>query len=257
MPTIDPSWPYRGLIAHRGAGRYAPENTLAAMRLGMQHGFTMVEYDVKLSRDGVAVLLHDDDVRRTSNGIGNAAEKTFAELAELDFGSWHSDIYAGEPIPTLYSIAAFTQANGVLSNIEIKPHNGTDAKTGADVARLASRLWANAPIPPLLSSFSEAALEAARGAAPHLPRALLISEEVPADWEARLMRLECKGLNISNRHVTKSIVQSVHAAGYNIGVWTVNDTQRARELLDWGCEALFTDEIISISPAAANFSEGS
>lgn len=256
MPTTDPSWPYRGLIAHRGAGRYAPENTLAAMRVGMQHGFTMVEYDVKLSRDGIAVLLHDDDVCRTSNGTGNAADKTFSELAELDFGAWHSDIYAGEPIATLYSIAAFTQANNLLSNIEIKPHHGADARTGAAVARLAGQLWTHAPIPPLLSSFSEVALEAARNAAPELPRALLISGEMPSDWQARMRQLECTAMNISNQHATRSIVRTIHDAGYKIGVWTVNDLPRVRELLGWGCEAIFTDEIIFISPTLATIPEG-
>jgi glycerophosphoryl diester phosphodiesterase len=257
MPTVDSSWPYRGLIAHRGAGHHAPENTLAAMRAGMRHGFTMVEYDVKLTRDGVAVLLHDDDVRRTSNGTGNAGEKTLAELAELDFGAWHSERYAGEPIATLYSIAAFTQANGMRSNIEIKPHYGAEARTGAELARLASRLWAKAAVPPLLSSFSEAALEAARDAAPDLPRALLISEELPSDWEVRLTRLGCRGLNMNNRYITRSIVHSVHDAGHHIAVWTVNHPQRARELVDWGCDALFTDEIVSISPATIAIEEGS
>src|SRR3546814_8170638 len=60
MPNTAHAWPYPEFIAHRGAGRYAPENTLAAMRLGAQHGFRMMEYDVKLSRDGVPILLHDD-----------------------------------------------------------------------------------------------------------------------------------------------------------------------------------------------------
>src|SRR3546814_4777436 len=96
------------------------------MRLGAQHGFRMMEYDVKLSRDGVPILLHDDTVQRTSGGVGNAADKTLAELAEIDFGAWHSRDYAGEPIPTLYSIAAYTRANDIHSNIEIKPHRSEE-----------------------------------------------------------------------------------------------------------------------------------
>src|SRR3546814_5812432 len=105
------------------------------MRLGAQHGFRMMEYDVKLSRDGVPILLHDDTVQRTSGGVGNAADKTLAELAEIDFGAWHSRDYAGEPIPTLYSIAAYTRANDIHSNIEIKPHPELEAETGKQVAR--------------------------------------------------------------------------------------------------------------------------
>src|SRR3546814_15138549 len=86
-----PAWPYPRAIAHRGAGQFAPENTLAAMRLGAQRGFTMLEYDVKLSRDDVAILLHDDKFDRTSNGTGQAGAMDFRELATLDFGAWHSD----------------------------------------------------------------------------------------------------------------------------------------------------------------------
>ncbi|HEY9280383.1 MAG TPA: glycerophosphodiester phosphodiesterase [Eoetvoesiella sp.] len=242
-------WPYPRLIAHRGAGRFAPENTLAAIRLGAQHGFAMVEYDVKLTRDAMAVLLHDDTVDRTSSGQGNAADKTYNELATLDFGAWHSRDYAGEPIPTLHSVAAFTQANNIFSNIEIKPHTGTDVQTGTQVARLAASLWTNIATPPLLSSFSEISLDAALIAAPELPRALLIAKELPADWRSRLARLKCVALNLNHKYVTKQIVESVHAEGYKIAVWTVNNPARARDLFDWGCDAIFTDEIKTITPS--------
>ncbi|SHI21296.1 glycerophosphodiester phosphodiesterase [Pollutimonas bauzanensis] len=248
MPDT-PTWPYPKLIAHRGAGRQAPENTLAAMRLGARHGFTMMEYDVKLSQDGVAVLLHDDAVDRTSSGAGDAAGKTFKELALLDFGAWHSRDYAGEPIPTLQSIAAYTLANGIRSNIEIKPSAGAEAETGRQVARLARELWAGADVPPLLSSFSEIALEAAMQAAPELPRALLIEREVPGDWPSRLRRLGCVGLNLNHKYTTLPLARAVLDAGHTLAVWTVNEPARAQELLDWGCNAIVTDEIQTISPA--------
>lgn len=241
-------WPYPKIIAHRGAGRFAPENTLASMRLGAEHGFSMVEYDVKLSKDGIAILLHDDSIDRTSNGSGNAGEQSFGELARFDFGAWHSQAYAGEPIPTLYSVAAFTQAKQVLSNIEIKPLTGAEAETGTQIALLARKLWATAAIPPLLSSFSETALEAALEAAPELPRALLLAGALPDDWQARLIRLKCIGLNMGNKHTTEHVVRTVRGAGYKMAIWTVNDPGRARELFDWGCDAIFTDEIKTITP---------
>ncbi|ATH99845.1 glycerophosphodiester phosphodiesterase [Alcaligenes faecalis] len=241
-------WPYPALIAHRGAGKIAPENTLAAMRVGAQNGFRMMEYDVKLSRDAVPVLLHDDDLDRTSNGQGRASRLTLAELSALDFGAWHSSAYAGEPIPTLSSIAAFTLANQVHSNIEIKPTTGDEAETGRQVALAAQALWAQASLPPLLSSFSEAALEAAQHAVPTLPRALLIEEEVPADWPERLERLGCMGLNLNDRFVTQALVQEIRQKGYTVAVWTVNDAERVRELLDWGCNGIFTDKVTTIRP---------
>lgn len=242
------AWPYPKIIAHRGAGRLAPENTLASMRLGAQHGYTMVEYDVKLTRDGVPVLLHDDSVKRTSNGTGNAGEQTYAELGKLDFGAWHSPQYAGEPIPTLYAIAACTQAANVRSNVEIKPHTGAEAETGRQVALFARQLWSTATVPPLLSSFSEEALAAAQQAAPELPRALLIEGGLPGDWQSRLQRLQCVALNMDDRHTSRATLDTVHAAGYRLAVWTVNDPARARELFDWGCDAIFTDALGIIAP---------
>ncbi|MBY6345070.1 glycerophosphodiester phosphodiesterase [Providencia rettgeri] len=241
-------WPYPALIAHRGAGKVAPENTLAAIRVGAQNGFHMMEYDVKLSRDGVPVLLHDDELDRTSNSQGIASALTLAELSALDFGAWHSSAYAGEPIPTLSSIAAFTLANQIHSNIEIKPTTGDEAETGRVVALAAQALWAQASLPPLLSSFSEVALQAAQQAVPTLPRALLIEEKVPADWPERLERLGCMGLNLNDRFVDQALVQAIRQAGYTVAVWTVNDAERVRELLDWGCNGIFTDKVTTIRP---------
>lgn len=252
MPTTHPNWPYPKLIAHRGAGRHAPENTLSSIRLGAQHGFLMMEYDVKLSQDGIAILLHDDTVDRTSNGSGSAATKTFNELALLDVGAWHSKPYAGESMPTLQSIAAYTLANGIRSNIEIKPCTGYEAETGKQVARLAQTLWAGADVPPLLSSFSEIALEAAMKEAPDLPRALLIEDEVPADWLSRVQRLKCVGLNLNHKHTTLPLVQAIQDAGYTLAIWTVNDPARVKELLDWGCNGVVTDEVTTILPSAFN-----
>jgi glycerophosphoryl diester phosphodiesterase len=129
-PSPWPLW-----IAHRGAGKLAPENTLAAFRLGAQHGYAAFECDVKLSADGVPFLLHDATLDRTSNAKGVAGDKPWAELSRVDAGSWHSRAHAGEPIPTLDHIAAFCRASGHALNIEIKPTPGTGLRTGEVVAR--------------------------------------------------------------------------------------------------------------------------
>jgi len=236
-------WPYPPLIAHRGAGHLAPENTLAAVRRAASLGVSMVEFDVALSRDEVPILLHDRDLRRTSDGEGNADELSFAELARYDFGGWHSAAYAGEPLPTLYSVAAFTLANRMRSNIEIKPQPGREALTGGVVAGIAARLWKHADVVPLLSSFSEAALSAAREAAPHLPRALLLEGPLADGWDEPMSRLGCVALHLQQAHVNREIIRAVHDKGYKIAAWTVNDAGRARRLLQWGCDAVFTDAI--------------
>lgn len=242
-------WPYPTHIAHRGGGRLAPENTLAAMRVGAEHGFRMVEFDVKLSRDDVAFLLHDDDLNRTTDGNGPAGALCYADLVRLDAGGWHSPHYVGEPVASFHAVARYTLANQIACNVEIKPSPGREAETGATVALAARTLWQHAVVAPLLSSFSEVALAAAQAAAPELPRALLV-EQVPTDWRERLAKYACVALNINHRDATPELIADVHEAGYRIAAWTVNDPDRAALLLSWGLDALFTDELVSIAPTA-------
>jgi glycerophosphoryl diester phosphodiesterase len=241
-------WPYPRHVAHRGAGRIAPENTLAAMRAGYAHGYRMVEFDVKLSADGVPFLLHDDTLDRTTDGVGRADALTWSELAKLDAGSWHSATYAGEPLPTLRAVARWAVANGVACNIEIKPVPGRDRDTGAAVALDARALWRGAAMAPLLSSFSEDALDAARAAVPELPRALLV-EDVPLDWAARLARLECVALAANWRELDAGIVAAVHQQGYRVLTYTANDPQLVGRLANWGLDAIITDAIDVVRPA--------
>ncbi len=242
------AWPYPRYVAHRGAGKLAPENTLAAMREGYRHGYRMVEFDVKLSADGVPFLLHDDTLDRTTNGMGRADALVWGELAKLDAGSWHSAAYAGEPLPTLCAIARWAIANGVACNIEIKPMPGRERDTGAVVAREARTLWRAAPVQPLLSSFAEEALAGARAAVPELLRALLV-EDIPADWQARLARLGCAALNADWRGLHEQTVAAGHAAGYWVLTYTANDPQRVPQLAAWGVDAIITDAIDVVHPA--------
>jgi glycerophosphoryl diester phosphodiesterase len=254
------SWPYPRVAAHRGGGTLAPENTLAGLRTGASLGHTMVEFDAKLSVDNVAFLLHDDTVDRTSNGRGAAACMRYAELAALDAGSWKDARFAGEPMPTLAQAAACCRDSGLAANVEIKPCAGRDVETGRIVGAETARLWAReaaheaareaqADMPPLLSSFSYAALEAAREAAPGLPRGLLF-ERVPLDWREQTAALGCVSLHASHRHLDEALVERIKSAGLFILAYTVNDLERARELVSWGVDTVCTDRIDLIGPHA-------
>lgn len=242
------AWPYPRYIAHRGAGKLAPENTLAAMRVGYAHGYRMVEFDVKLSGDGVLFLLHDDTLDRTTDGRGRADALTWAELAKLDAGSWHSSAYAGEMLPTLGAIARWSIANGVACNIEIKPSPGRESATGAAVALDARTLWRGAATAPLLSSFSEAALAEALATAPELPRAMLF-EKVPADWRDRLAHAQCVALDADYREIDADLAAAVRGAGYRLLCYTPNDPAQAAELARWGVDGIITDAVDAIRPA--------
>ncbi len=241
------AWPYPKWIAHRGAGKLAPENTLAAFRLGAQHGYRAFECDVKLSADGVPFLLHDDTLERTSSGHGDAGRLDWAALSRLDAGSWHGRVNAGEPLPTLDAIAAFCLRNGHALNIEIKPSSGRERETGEVVAREAARLWQGQATPPLLSSFKPDALEGARAADAALPRALLL-DELWEGWFERAQALACVGIVANHRLYDAALVRRIHAAGWRALAYTVNEASRAEELLAFGLDGLITDAVDRFAP---------
>jgi len=240
-------WPYPRYAAHRGAGKLAPENTLAAMRVGYEHGYRMVEFDVKLSGDGVPFLLHDETLDRTTDAHGRADALTWGELSKLDAGSWHSKAFAGEPLPTLATIARWGRASSVACNIEIKPMPGRDRETGAAVALDARALWRDAAVPPILSSFSEDALAAARGAVPELQRALLL-DKVPRDWRERMLRLDCVALDVDYRELSAELVAAAHDAGYKVMTYTPNEPRVVSKLVGWGVDLVITDAIDVVRP---------
>ena len=235
-------WRHCRWLAHRGAGTLAPENTLAAFRLGYRHGCRAFECDVKLSADGVAFLLHDTTLEHTTGESGVAGDRTWAELAALDAGSWHSAAFAGETIPTLATIAQFCITTGSLLNIEIKPTPGVEVLTGQRVAAEAARLWLGQAEMPLLSSFSVEAVAAARDAAPGLPRALLLDALTPG-WFEQALALGCIAVVADFMLVDAPWVERLHAAGLLAMAYTVNDAAAAERLFGWGVDALFTDAV--------------
>ncbi|HEX4986276.1 MAG TPA: glycerophosphodiester phosphodiesterase [Burkholderiales bacterium] len=252
MPSNAPRrlWPFPRIIAHRGGGVLAPENTLAGIRLARNLGFTAVEFDVKLSADRVPVLMHDDTLERTTDGSGAVAAMSYEALARLDAGGWFANEFGGERVPGFAAASALCREAGVWANVEIKPNPGEERETGEAVARMARLLWAGSQPPPLLSSFSPLSLEAAAVEAPDLPRALLVVEP-PQNWLAQLERLQCVALHASHRHLDPALVKAVHASGRGVLAYTVNDSELALDLLGWEVDALVTDQLDAITPAFA------
>jgi glycerophosphoryl diester phosphodiesterase len=250
MSEAAPRWPYPRIVAHRGGGTLAPENTLAAIRLGASLGFAGVEFDVMLAGDGTPVLIHDETLARTTGVKGEVARTPYAALAKLDAGAWRGERWRGERIPAFADAARLCGELGLWANVEIKPAKGYERETGDAVARAAQALWAGAPRPPLLSSFSVEALAAARAAAPDLARGYLV-DRIPADWRATMRPLGCVSLHCDHRSVTPALVEEVHAAGYAVLCWTVNDAGAARRLLGCGVDCLVTDALDLIGPRFA------
>ena len=235
-------WPYPRWVAHRGAGKLAPENTLAAFKLGASCGYTMFECDVKLSSDGVPFLLHDDTLERTTNGHGTASNHTWQALQLLDAGSWHSADFAGMGIPSLEQIAQYCITNGFDLNIEIKPTAGQEAETGRVVAEHAARLWRGLNRQPLLTSFRPEALEAAQQAAPHLPRGLLL-HELWTGWLETALVLGCQAVVCNHRLWDVSSFTQATSAGFKTLGYTVNDEADVQRLLALGTDGIITDRV--------------
>lgn len=242
-------WPYPRWVAHRGAGKLAPENTLAAFKLGASHGYRMFECDVKLSSDGIPFLLHDDTLERTTDGSGVAGLKTWQALSQLDAGSWHSSLYASEPIPSLDTIAAYCIANDFDLNIEIKPTTGTDELTGKVVAQYAARLWQNGSRKPLLTSFKPDALQAAQDAAPDLPRGLLL-HELWTGWLETGLMLGCQAIICNYQLWDTSSVTQAKSAGFKLLSYTVNDEAEVQRLLALRMDGIITDRVDAFKPSS-------
>lgn len=255
-PAPGGAWPYPRWVAHRGAGKLAPENTLAAFRLGAAHGWRMFECDVKLSADGVPFLMHDATLDRTTDGARRhgsdasrvAGDHPWSTLAQLDAGSWHSRAFAGEPLPTLANIARFCQANRVALNIEIKPTPGVDSRTGAVVAAAAEELWSGIDVPPLLTSFQPAALAAAQEAAPALPRGLLL-DSLRSGWLEDAAALQCSAVVCNHALWDTETVRRAKSAGLRLLSYTVNDEWAAERLWALGTDGIITDRIDLFAPA--------
>lgn len=246
-------WPYPKVVAHRGGGKLAPENTIAGVKCGLARGFRAIEFDVMLARDGVPVVMHDPFLGRTVAGSGNVFDYDAAELTAMDAGGWFGKQFEGEPVPLFADFAAFCAGNAIWMNIEIKPAPGFEEQTGAVVAAMARAMFAGdiasgevAKVP-LLSSFSAAALAAAQKAAPDLPRALLL-DLVPRNWEPRARALGAVAVHTNHKHLTARVAREIRLAGFGLFCYTVNNRIRARELLAWGVDGFCTDRIDLIGP---------
>ena len=247
--TALPDWPHPRWIAHRGAGKLAPENTLAAFRLGASYGYRGFECDVKLSADGVPFLLHDDTLDRTTNARGRGADRSWSELSRLDAGGWHSRAYAGEPPASLEAVATWMRGNDHWLDLEIKPTKGDEDRTGRVVAAEVQRLWAGDAMPPLLSSFRPDALLGARAAVPTLQRALLVDTHWP-HWLTVAQQLGCVAVITNYNLMDAPVLHSLRAAGLRALCYTVNDPAPVQQLLALGIDGLITDAVDQFSPAA-------
>ncbi len=214
------------VIGHRGAMAYAPENTLASFREARRRGAAWVEIDVKLTADGVPIVMHDDSLKRTMGVDRLVAETPRAELPA--------------DVPTFeQAIDCFLEL-GLGCNVEIKPCEGREAETGRVTVETLRRCWPAALPAPLLSSFKDESLKAALTAAPEFARALLIGE-IGDDWRKRAEAVSAAGINTNGKTLTAPRAVEIRKARYALSVYTINDPDVARALVGMGVDCVITD----------------
>ena len=219
-------------IAHRGASGkgHSPENTLSAFKEAINIGSDCVECDVHCTKDGQLVVIHDGTLNRTTNKKGAIAEMTLEEVRQADAGSWFSSSFTGERIPTLRELLDLTKGK-VITVIEIKPENITD-KVVREVEK------ADAVNEVILQSFYPKAVQAVQELNPRIPRALLISGQLPVIRLTSIMALihqtlevGASTLNLPYKIITPNLIRESHKRGMSVWAWTVDDEPDMKELI--------------------------
>ena len=239
-PVLRAGWPVN--VGHRGASVRFPENTLASFRAALEAGAGGLELDVRVTRDGHPVVMHDATVDRTTDGSGAVAGMTLAEVRRLDAGQ--SD--AGEPVPTLREV--LTEFPGVSVNVDIK-----DTRLpGAEEIVLDMLRGAGATGRVLVASPSHRLLRRFRKVGGGECDTGASRAEVGVFWGLSLLRLErltrpaYAALQVPISYgplplVTPRFVRAAHSRGVRVDAWTINDAGQMRTLLDLGVDSIMTD----------------
>jgi glycerophosphoryl diester phosphodiesterase len=228
------------IIAHRGDKSHAPENTLSAFKLAAEKGAQTVEFDVKLTADGCVVVLHDQTVDRTTNGKGDLRHFSLAALRDLDAGSWFSEQFRGERIPTLAEVFE-TVGRGVYMNIELTNY----ATPGDDLVAKAVELVKERRLQErvLFSSFFARNLRKVRRLLPEVPRGLLAwAGGLGLSARAFGWRGDYYALHPYLSDVHAGLVDRLHAAGKRLNVWTVNAPDDLKRMIGLDVDGIFTDD---------------
>lgn len=221
------------VIAHRGASRVAPENTLAALKKAIEYGADYAECDVYQTKDGEIVLFHDDEMERTTGKEGMIWDYTLAELKGLEAGSWFKEAFRGEPIPTLREAIQLVKGK-IKLDIEIKV-SGRDpeiAEKVVDVIRSENLGKAC-----MVTSFEKSAIEKVKEIAPELITGFIFDEEHPPDIFEGNWEYVCSSRNI----VDEAFMQKARQRGKKVFVWTVNYPMEMKRLIDLGVDGIITD----------------
>lgn len=220
--------------AHRGASGHAPENTLAAFRVAMEMGAHMSELDVQQTADDRLVLLHDDELERTTNGSGLLWQKELAELQKYEAGSWFAPKFAGEPLPTLEEVVALVRGRMQL-NIEVKLHGHE-----RDLARLVVETIRREKFEAecIVTSFGHQVADEIKKLAPEIRVGYIFGKE---EYHEGVFNGPVEVLSANHYLISPEFMRKARAAGKDVHVWTVNDKPLMHRMLELGVDAIITN----------------
>lgn len=226
------------VVGHRGSSSVAPENTLASIEEAIRAGATGIEIDVQLTADRVPVIIHDDDLDRTTSGTGPVAAVSAQALGALDAGAWFGTGFVGERVPSLDEVLDLLLLRvGVQLLLEIKgawDPEGIRLVTDA----IEGRALGDRVVP---QSFSVTTVAALRTVAPGLRRGLIVPEA-----EGALDRCRDLGATACNPHGRvlaehPEFVAQAHAAGITVTPWTLNEPEHWARARDLEVDGITTD----------------
>jgi glycerophosphoryl diester phosphodiesterase len=225
-------------VAHRGASREAPENTLAAFRRALKAGAAAVECDVQRTRDGRLVVIHDQTVDRTTNGRGPVVSLTFDECRRLDAGAWFGSAFAGERIPSLDEVLDLLRGQALVF-LEIKHgpmfYEGIEAQVGEALRRHGMEHAA------LVMSFDHPAVRTMREVAADVATAIIYRARL-GDVAAAARAVGADALCPEWRLVSGDVVADAHAAGLGVFPWTIDEEAAMRRCLAAGCDGVTSND---------------
>jgi glycerophosphoryl diester phosphodiesterase len=230
------------LFAHRGASKYAPENTLAAFELAVNQNADAIELDTKLTVDHKVIVIHDQTVDRTTDGSGKVTTFELAAIKELDAGGYFNPSYRGEKIPTLDEVLEAIGTKAFI-NIELANYASPFDPLPQITAEIVTRHDLAGTV--LFSSFNPIALHKAKRALPRVPIGLLAAPGLSGIWArsqfGRLIPYDALHPEVCDTNQT--LIQKAHRNGFRVHTYTVNDFERMKQLFSWQIDGIFTDDI--------------
>lgn len=237
------------VMAHRGLSADAPENTLYAFSDAISVGADFIELDVQQTRDGVLVVMHDSNLKRTTGVNKDIWDVDYADIQNLDAGSWFDPAYANARIPTLEETLQFVDKRAKL-NIEIKPTKHGSDTLEQDVAELITRYQYTDAC--YVTSFSYGSLKKVKEANPEIRTGYLMSVAYGQFYSLKY----ADAFSLNKVFVTSQVVNAAHQQGKQIFAWTVNSMSEVRSLCNLHVDSIITDDPVMVQNVISRDSTG-